>query len=397
VTTSRGRGFLRLNEEAANNLLYDNKTLNLPYDKLNLKTKLEKCNIEINKINKQFTGEQKAFQDYLKQYRQWELLKKNIVGGEDIVGSLLYIKKSILYIENNARQDLITNREVRIGISLEIFNKKLEIKNFYDDIKVDIDAKLESSKTTEISIDSAFYLNSKFTDTFFRDIFQNKTGSFYGKEEGNKLLQERLIANTDWSCQDSLKKFLIDVIEFLEKDMRSPEGKILDTFIGKTVKNRANLYEHLFCLKYLEPRYDLKQNDKKLELLSPGEKGALLLVFYLVLDQEDIPLIIDQPEDNLDNKSVAQFLVPFIMQAKKHRQIIMVTHNPNLAVVSDSEQVIRVKIDKGNGNAFSFVSGGVESKEINDEIVDVLEGTIPAFTNRKNKYTTVMRTMTDSL
>ena len=121
-------------------------------------------------------------------------------------------------------------------------------------------------------------------------------------------------------------------------------------------------------------------------ICSRGEKGALLLVFYLVLDKEDIPLIIDQPEDNLDNNSVAKVLVPYIKEAKSNRQIIMVTHNPNLAVVSDSEQVIKVSIDKENGNVFSFVSGGIETPFINKEIVEVLEGTIPAFTSRKDKY-----------
>jgi ABC-type lipoprotein export system ATPase subunit len=104
------------------------------------------------------------------------------------------------------------------------------------------------------------------------------------------------------------------------------------------------------------------------------------------LYKEDIPLIIDQPEDNLDNNSVAKVLVPYIKEAKKKRQIIMVTHNPNLAVVSDSEQVIKVQIDKENGNSFSFVSGGIENCAINKEIVEVLEGTIPAFTLRKDKY-----------
>ncbi|KTS63811.1 hypothetical protein SA3R_22465 [Pantoea dispersa] len=130
----------------------------------------------------------------------------------------------------------------------------------------------------------------------------------------------------------------------------------------------------------------MRHNDKNLEQLSPGEKGALLLVFYLVLDKEDIPLIIDQPEDNLDNNSVATLLVPFIKEAKKKRQIIIVTHNPNLAVVSDSEQIIKVKLDKENGNTFSLETGGIEDEIIKDSIIDVLEGTIPAFSLRKSKY-----------
>ena len=64
----------------------------------------------------------------------------------------------------------------------------------------------------------------------------------------------------------------------------------------------------------------------------------------------------------------------------------MVTHNPNLAVVADAEQIIRVNIDKENGNSFVFRSGSIENNNINKEIVDVLEGTMPAFSIRKNKY-----------
>ena len=114
--------------------------------------------------------------------------------------------------------------------------------------------------------------------------------------------------------------------------------------------------------------------------------AAVLLVFYLLLDKKDIPLIIDQPEDNLDNHSVAKILVPFIKAAKGKRQIIIVTHNPNLAVVSDAEQVIYVSIDKENGYQFSVVSGSIEDKAINSRIVEVLEGAMPAFNTRKRKY-----------
>lgn len=128
------------------------------------------------------------------------------------------------------------------------------------------------------------------------------------------------------------------------------------------------------------------QGKKKLQQLSPGERGALLLIFYLLLDKDNKPLIIDQPEDNLDNHSVANILVPFIRKAKANRQIILVTHNPNLAVVSDAEQVIYVNIDKENEYTFEYESGSIENRSINERIVQVLEGAMPAFNKRKRKY-----------
>jgi len=95
---------------------------------------------------------------------------------------------------------------------------------------------------------------------------------------------------------------------------------------------------------------------------------------------------LEEHEDNLDNHSVATILVPFIRVAKKKRQIIMVTHNPNLAVVSDAEQVIYVDLDKEKKYIFSTISGSIEDKEVNKKIVDVLEGAMPAFNTRKRKY-----------
>jgi len=76
----------------------------------------------------------------------------------------------------------------------------------------------------------------------------------------------------------------------------------------------------------------------------------------------------------------------FIKQAKKKRQIIMVTHNPSLSVGADAEKIIYVNIDKMNKNEFSFVSGSIENPEINAKIVQILEGTKPAFDKRKLKY-----------
>ncbi|MGZ3851056.1 MAG: AAA family ATPase, partial [Flavisolibacter sp.] len=145
-------------------------------------------------------------------------------------------------------------------------------------------------------------------------------------------------------------------------------------------------YNFLFSLDYLEPSYQLKLGDKTLSELSPGERGALLLIFYLFLDKDDIPIIIDQPEENLDNQSVYKILVHFIKMAKARRQIIIITHNPNLAVVCDAEQVIRTNIDKPNNNKFTCRSGSIENPGINAEIIDVLEGTRPALENRTSKY-----------
>jgi predicted ATPase len=126
--------------------------------------------------------------------------------------------------------------------------------------------------------------------------------------------------------------------------------------------------------------------DKELSELSPGERGTLLLVFYLLVDKGDIPLIIDQPEHNLDNQTIYKLLVPAIKKAKKNRQIIIITHNPNLAVVCDAEQIIYAELDKKDENRVSYYSGSIENPLTNKHLLDVLEGTRPAFENRDKKY-----------
>jgi hypothetical protein len=106
----------------------------------------------------------------------------------------------------------------------------------------------------------------------------------------------------------------------------------------------------------------------------------------LLIDKGDIPLIIDQPEENLDNQTVYEFLAPCMDEARHRRQIIIVTHNPNLAVACDAEQIICAEIDKGNGNSLTYLSGAIENPKINKRVVDILEGTSPAFRNRESKY-----------
>jgi predicted ATPase len=99
-----------------------------------------------------------------------------------------------------------------------------------------------------------------------------------------------------------------------------------------------------------------------------------------------MPLIIDQPEHNLDNQTIYNLLVDCVKEAKKNRQVVIVTHNPNIAVVCDAEQIICASLDKKDGNRVAYVSGAIEHPEINKKIIDILEGTRPAFDKRRFKY-----------
>jgi predicted ATPase len=217
-------------------------------------------------------------------------------------------------------------------------------------------------------------------------IHQGRRGSFQGDQEGRERLRA-LTKSHDFLSAEGVAEFLKDAGDHLVHDVRSEDrpGVSLEAQLmrGATVEG---VYDFLFGLGYLEPRFKLLWRGKPLDQLSPGERGTLLLIFYLLIDREDVPLVIDQPEENLDNETVAELLVPAVKNAKERRQIVMVTHNPNLAVVCDADQVIHASIDKVNGNRVTYTSGSIEDPTITELIVNVLEGTKPAFDLRDAKY-----------
>ncbi|MCB8968288.1 MAG: hypothetical protein H6660_15505 [Ardenticatenaceae bacterium] len=237
----------------------------------------------------------------------------------------------------------------------------------------------------EVSIDVSLAFVERFLD------FLNLTasGSYRGRDTGRERLNQKLSVTT-FETAENVQEFLKRIVFSLRHNERNND---LPLAIESQLKNvsLSEFYDFLFGLDYLEPRYALTLDGKELPQLSPGERGILLLIFYLLIDKDDCPLIIDQPEENLDNQSVFELLVPCVEEAKNRRQIIIVTHNPNLAVVCNADQVIYSHIDKANKNRVRYISGSIENPEINDRIVDVLEGTWRAFNKREAMYQIIKR------
>lgn len=139
--------------------------------------------------------------------------------------------------------------------------------------------------------------------------------------------------------------------------------------------------------------YSLEYDKKDLKYLSPGEKGIVLLLLYLEAEEDDHrPLIIDQPDDNLDNLSIYPNLVQYFRERKQTRQIIIITHNPNLVVTTDSEQIVVGSFDGSNHPKLRYRSGSLENTGaapdtgIKEEVCRVLEGGVVAFQIRENRY-----------
>lgn len=202
----------------------------------------------------------------------------------------------------------------------------------------------------------------------------------------SKLEQAR--QSLDPNVQDevlTLTKDILTRIMHEAGDTEKPRRALSSAFKAKASLSQA--MASIAGLSWLETSFSLSGQGIPLAQLSPGERGLILLLFYLVLDRSESPLLLDQPEENLDNSAVRRVLVPALQQARRRRQVIVVTHNANLAVVGDADQIIHCSYD---GQTFSLASGPLASTSTGEVVIDILEGARPAFENRRKKYEEVI-------
>jgi AAA domain, putative AbiEii toxin, Type IV TA system len=145
----------------------------------------------------------------------------------------------------------------------------------------------------------------------------------------------------------------------------------------------------LYSTDHITIRYEISYDGIDIRKLSPGTRGIVLLLLYLALDDsDDRPLIIDQPEENLDPKSVFDELVALFIEAKTKRQVIIVTHNANLVINTDADQIIIAEAGphpSGGLPPISYVADGLESAAIRKAVCDILEGGEAAFRERARR------------
>lgn len=341
----------------------------------NIPTQREQLNSELDALTKRLNEPQKAFQEYERSLAKWHSRESEIIGDASKLNSLNYYQNLIDDLVKFPIQLKIL-KEQRRKKALEIYEKISEFKNIYISLYKAVQDFIETDELAS-KFDLQFgvsIVERDFSGKFLDRIKQNISGKFFrGTSTG---VIDELVSKYDFNKFADVEQFLNEV-----------ESLFADEDIEKLAKcDVTELYDFIFSLTYLKPTYELKLFGKGIEQLSPGERGHLLLVFYLLVDTDDRPLIIDQPEGNLDGQSIYETLVLAIKRAKQSRQIIIVTHNPNLAVVCDSEQIIHASIDRENNNAVRYVSGALEKPSLKKVVIDKLEGTPPAFDNRKAKY-----------
>jgi predicted ATPase len=348
------------------------------------------CLDRIATLQNQLDAPNKRYQAYTEALRIWREQGEAIIGDVSRPDTLKGLEAQIEHTKTKLPTDIEALRTQRRDVARAIHGSVAAIRDVYKELFGAVQELIADSvlikEGFKLTFESSIIERTLQTTLFDQYVSQGNAGSFYGKEKGAAVLDE-LRAEFDVNNADDALALADRIVASLEHDMRSaqrtPTGIASQLRKNVTVKD---LYDFLWSFGYLEPEYSLKLDGKDLTHLSPGERGTLLLVFYLLVDKSNKPIIVDQPEENLDSQTVYKLLIPVIKDVKKRRQIIMVTHSPNIAAVCDAEQIVHSHIDRGTGNAVVYTTGAIESPEINRYLVDVLEGTRPAFDNRDAKY-----------
>jgi hypothetical protein len=125
-----------------------------------------------------------------------------------------------------------------------------------------------------------------------------------------------------------------------------------------------------------------------LEELSKGQKATAVLLLLLL--ESDAPLIIDQPEDDLDNRFITEGIVPRMREEKQRRQFIFSTHNANIPVLGDAELIVGLsaagEADSGRARVAPEHTGSIDSRSVRELVEEILEGGREAFETRRRKY-----------
>lgn len=329
-------------------------------------------------LSNQTTAEQQKYQKYLDEYKAWEKRIDTIKTGSDDQLGIASYEKEKTYIGKELSTELSGLYNQRFDLISQIYDQLSEKVKLYQAIYTPVENKLHtilSDLDDQITFSSDIVPDRDLNKNVLSYINQRITSDFQGTKQGFAFV-DRLIRETDFGKFSSVKQFVQNIFISVIKE---PDR------LTSLVKDRPAFYNFISGLSYLDVDYTLKVGVKTLNELSPGERGTVLLIFYLALEKNNCPLIIDQPEDNLDNQSVFNKLVPCINKAKVNRQVIIVTHNPNIAIACDADEIIYCDINKSK-NEIRYSSGSIEMTSIKDKVVDILEGTQPAFDLRKLKY-----------
>ncbi|WP_010519684.1 TrlF family AAA-like ATPase [Croceivirga radicis] len=339
-----------------------------------LDEKIKVLNSVIQKLKEEITAEEKGIADLkeaLKEQNALNDLLKEKAKEEKILLNIEELEKEI----TNSYKQIEKNMKLLADYNADYYSLYLEAKN--------------AVNLSDFDDDLSFDIVTKFKKEHFQESYVNK--NFDGRTTRSK--DYAYLTEYTFKGSEEHKKFLIaEGWKIIKNEIPKREGVNNREAITSLFKN---WFMHDFKVTY--------QNDDISEM-SPGKKSFVLLRLLIDLDDSQCPILIDQPEDDLDNRSIYNQVVKFLRKRKKNRQIIIVTHNPNLVLGADAELSIIANQNgedtKNKAFTFEYVSGSIENtvpeddsieevlykRGIQEHICDVLEGGPEAFDKRKKKY-----------
>lgn len=279
----------------------------------------------------------------------------------------------------------------------------------------------------------------KDKEAAFREVLQDLANTFWTYSEIRKHYAESINGNMELQCSDlefsvtvpfreeafisnikqlfdnrnlKAKRDVINIDNFKIQDFTSEKIQelivlCLNGELAVKGQNKENTLRSLLD-DWHNITYSVKMDGDMINQMSPGKKALVLLKLLIDLADSKSPILIDQPEDDLDNRSVFSDLIPFIKEKKIQRQIIVVTHNANVVLGGDAEEIIIANQQGTNAKnkkyKFEYRSGAIEDDRfkcdddghpeegvlneqgIQQHICDILEGGEKAFDLRKHKY-----------
>lgn len=327
----------------------------------------------------------KPYNDKLENQKQVSAIQKSISEDEAKVAAIEQFIKEI----ETSKAAIITQKE-------KLFADFETNYQLYDKITEDLKPRISNlqSGTDKIEIKPSV----KYNFPKFRRLADNLFDNRGFNNNGFKYLYQYHSENP--------KSALSDVeISLVIQDLKEIFNKIVNNQLTpKGGNDKKSAIKKIFTDFFFD-HWDVNSQDDDIHKMSTGKASFILLKLIIKLSKDNGPILIDQPEDNLDNRSVSKELVEFLKEKKKERQIILVTHNPNIVVNADAENII-VANQKGQNDIestshfhFDYINGALEdtfpknnstdllkSMGIREHIAEIVEGGKEAFKKREEKY-----------
>ncbi|MEW6237834.1 MAG: TrlF family AAA-like ATPase [Candidatus Omnitrophota bacterium] len=323
-------------------------------------------------------------QDVNKAVGDYEYLRKKLeeegAGDPSAYGELVQRRHTIeqrlqnLQERKNQVNDLRNESKASLSRLLEIRRSLTELRRSF------LESVLTDNRYVRIEV---IPFGAKETiEEEFRRIIQKESEEFKKDIEG---LLDNLLMNSSSSSQR--EEFLNNIKQHIHAIYTDASGfiEVKDARFKKHIKNllpeaidRLDLW---FPEDSLEVQYSATADGQRFRSIqegSPGQKTAALLAFLLSYGKE--PLILDQPEDDLDNHLIYDLIVTQLREIKQNRQVIVVTHNANIVVNGDAELVCA--LEARGGESQKECEGSLQKKKVRNTICGIMEGGLEAFKRR---------------